>query len=204
MPIVEFEVFRDYLGVGATDPEVDDASRLFDAIAAEIKRLTRRDFEGDEGGSYNEVIRLDGASEFTLPHVPVEAVTSINRVYYDGTEDDVYETTLWRLESAARGRVSLRPCGVSWPHDHDYHDHRGPELVRVLWTTTGEIPAALPVAFLEWGKDRWDAREQSGALAAYTTGQDSETYFAMLAGRPPRSAMLAILGARHATGGGKI
>ena len=32
MSVIEFEVFRDYLGVGATDPEVDDVSRLYDAI----------------------------------------------------------------------------------------------------------------------------------------------------------------------------
>lgn len=193
MAIVEFEVFRDYLGVGSTDPEVDDVSRLYDAIASEVKRLTRRDFEGDQGGSYNEVIRLDGAEEFVLSHVPVKSLTSIAQVFFDGAQDTAYATSAWRLESAKRGLVRLRAGG-----------ERGPGYVRVIWTTTGEIPADAPVAFLEWGRDRWSQRGQDGALSGYTTGQDAETYFAGLAGKPPRSALLALLGIRHATGGGKV
>lgn len=188
-PIVEFEVFRDYLGVAATDPAVDDVSRLFDAIGAEVSRLTRRAYEGDEGGSYDQVIRIRGVREFTLPFVPVREITSIAPAYFDGTLGDVYATTDWRLEDAARGRVHLR---------------FRPEYVRVVWTTTGAFAADLPEAILEWGKSRWDSRDRASDLASYETGDDAETYFASLAGQPPKSVLRAILGVRHATGGGVV
>jgi hypothetical protein len=187
--IVEFEVFRDHLGVGATDPEVDDASRLYDAIGSEIKRITRRDFEGDEGGSYNKVIRVRGEREFSLPHVPVEAITSINRYYFDATEDDVYDAEDWRIEDADRGRIHLK--------------HRC-EYVRVIWTTTGEIPAQVVQAYLEWGKDRWSTRDRPNGLSSYQTGDDRESYSVTLAGRPPRSVVVALLGVQHSTGGGVV
>jgi len=187
--VIEFEVFRDYLGVAATDPEVDDVSLLFNAINAEIRRLTHRAFEGDGGGSYDHVIRLHGEREFTLPWGPVASITSIARVHFDATEDDPYETTLWRLEDADRGLVHLS---------------RSVEYVRVVWTTTGEIPAQLPQACLDWGKTRWDERARTAGLTSYHTGQDAEAYSEVLAGLPPRTAMLAILGVAHLTGGGVV
>ena len=188
-PLVEFEVFRDYLGVGATDPLVDDVSRLLAALGVAVRRGARRAFEGDEGGSYDQVIRIRGVREFILPHVPVRAITSIAPAYFDGTVGDVYATTDYRLEDADRGAIRLR---------------YGPEYVRVIWTTTGDIPASIPQAVLEWGKARWDDRERNPGLASYETGDDAESYFASLAGKPPHDVLLAILGARHATGGGVV
>jgi hypothetical protein len=188
--IVEFEVFRDYLGVGATDPEVDDVSRLYDAIGSEIKRITRRDFEGDEGGSYTEIIRLHGAQEFTLEHVPVESVESIAKHNFDGTDEDPYEADRWRLEDAERGRIRLLPS---------------PEYVTVAYTTTGAIPAQVPQAYLEWGHDRWnDGELRPAGLASYQTGEDAESYSVTLAGRPSRTVLLALLGVAHVTGGGVV
>jgi hypothetical protein len=200
--VIEFEVFRDHLGVAATDPDVDFASLLFDAINAEIRRLTHRAFEGDGGGSYDQVIRIRGEREFTLPWGPVKAITSIARVRFDGTEDDFYETTQWRLEDADRGLVAVRASG-SWDGP-PARWWRNPEYLHVIWTTTGDIPAQIPVACLEWGKTMWDQRDQSAALASYTTGADSESYFANLAGRPPRSVLLAIMGSAHIVGGGVV
>ena len=143
--LIEFEVFRDYLGVAADAVEVDDVSRLLDAICAEIRRLARRSFEGDEGGAYDRVLRIREELEFTLPEVPVAAITSIAPAYFDGTFGDVAETTEWRLEDAARGvvRVTFRE-----------------EYVRVIWSTTGEMPAQIPQATLDWGKSRWETRDQ--------------------------------------------
>lgn len=200
--VIEFEVFRDYLGVAATDPDVDFASLLFDAINAEIRRLTHRAFEGDDGGSYDQVIRIRGLREFSLPWTPVKAIASIARVHFDGTEDDPYETTYWRLEDADRGLVALRASGY-WdgPPTRWW---RNPEYVRVVWTTTGEIPAQLPMACLDWGKTRWEERDRTAGLASYTTGQDAESYFPAIAGLPPRSALLAIMGSAHITGGGVV
>ena len=188
-PLVEFEVFRDYLGVAAADPAEDDVSRLLDAICAEARRLSRRDFEGDEGGSYDQVIRIRGVREFALPHVPVRAITSIAPAYFDGTTGDVYATTDYRVEDADRGLIRLR---------------FGPEYVRAIWTTTGAMPADLPQGILEWGKARWDSRDRDPALASYETGEDAESYFASLAGKPPHGVLLVIMGARHATGGGVV
>jgi hypothetical protein len=187
--LIEFEVFRDFLGVAADATEVDDVSRLLDAICAEARRLTRRDFEGDEGGSYSEIYRIRGEREFTLPHVPVASITSINRVYFDGTEDAAYEATEWRLEDAARGLVRLGFTA---------------EYIRVVYRTTGEIEAQVPQAVLEWGKARWDDRDRVPILASYRTGDDAESYFEALAGRPPGDVMRALLGVRHATGGGVV
>jgi len=189
--LIEFEVFRDYLGVAADAVEVDDVSRLLDAICAEIRRLARRSFEGDEGGAYDRVLRIREELEFTLPEVPVAAITSIAPAYFDGTFGDVAETTEWRLEDAARGvvRVTFRE-----------------EYVRVIWSTTGEMPAQIPQATLDWGKARWAMRDQpSPRLAGYKTGDDAETYFAAdVAGRPPDDVARAILEVRHATGGGVV
>jgi hypothetical protein len=193
--VIEFEVFRDYLGVAATDPDVDFTSLLFDAINAEIRRLTHRAFEGDDGGSYDQVIHIRGLREFSLPWTPVKAIASIARVYFDGTEDDPYEAAQWRLEDADRGLIALRASG-SW--------RPNPEYVRVIWTTTGDIPAQLPMACLDWGKTRWEERDRIAGLASYGTGQDAESYFQALAGLPPRSALLAIMGVAHVIGGGVV
>ena len=200
--VIEFEVFRDHLGVGATDPDVDFVSLLFDAINAEIRRLSHRAFEGDGGGSYDQVIRIRGGREFSLPWTPVRAITSIARVRFNGTEDAPFEATSWRLEDASRGLVALRASG-SWDGP-PVRWWRNPEYVRVIWTTTGEIPAQLPQACLDWGKTRWDDRERNAGLASYSTGEDAESYFQALAGSPPRSAMLAILGTAHVVGGGVV
>jgi hypothetical protein len=204
--VIEFEVFRDYLGVAATDPDVDWVNLLFNAINAEIRRLTHRAFEGDGGGSYDQVIRIHGAREFDLPWGPIRAIASIERVHFDGTVDDAYETTDWRLEDADRGRVRLLPHTSGWGGPPYFRDHQwgGPEYVQVIWTTTGEIPAQLPMACLDWGKTRWEERDRTAGLASYTTGQDAESYFPALAGLPPRSALLAIMGVAHLTGGGVV
>jgi hypothetical protein len=205
--VIEFEVFRDYLGVGATDPEADAVSLLFDAINAEIRRLTHRAFEGDDGGSYDQAIRIRGTRQFSLPWTPVKAIVSIARIRFDGTEDDAYETTQWRLEDPARGLVELRAGEIIrglLEQDRPGRCRRNPEYVRVIWTTTGEIPAQLPQACLDWGKTRWDERDRAADLASYATGQDAESYFAALAGLPPRTAMLAILGTAHLVGGGVV
>lgn len=187
--IVEFEVFRDFLGVAADAPEIDDCSRLYDAIGTRIRRITRRDFEGDEGGSYDEVIRIRGALEFRLAHVPVEAITSLRAVEFDGTEADPYLATQWRLEDAQTGLVRLV---------------RRSEYLRAVYTTTGEIPADLPQAYLDWGKARWDERTRPAVLASYQTGGDGESYFEALAGRPPRDVVAILLGNRHDATAGVI
>jgi hypothetical protein len=200
--VIEFEVFRDYLGVGATDPEVDAVSLLFDAINAEIRRLTHRAFEGDDGGSYDQIIRIRGLREFTLPWTPVKAIASIARVRFDGTEDDPYPATDWRLDDAARGLIALRSSG-SW-EGPPARWRRNPDYIHVIWTTTGEIPAQLPMACLEWGKTRWEERDRAAGLASYSTGADAESYFQALAGLAPRAAMLSIMGVAHLVGGGVV
>jgi hypothetical protein len=206
-PLVEYEVFRDYLGVAAGDVLEADTYRLLDAICTQVRRITRRDYEGDEGGSYSQTIRIRGAREFTLPHVPVRSITSINRVYFDGTEDDAYDATEWRLEDADRGRVHLHAgagssarARLEWPDQTG----RGPEYVRVVWTTTGDLEADVPQAVLDWGKAAWDDRERNPALASYETGDDAESYFATLAGKPPVSVTRTLMGVRHARGGGVV
>lgn len=189
MPIVTFADFRDHLGVAAGSPEEALAQRLYDAIGAQILRITNRDFEGVAGTSYTEVIRLRGAQEFTLTHIPVAAITSIAKHNFDGTDEDAYETDRYRLEDATHGRIRLLPA---------------PEYVKVVYTTTGVVPADMPLAYLDWGQARWDDRERDPALLSYRTGEDSETYSERLAGRPPRSVVVTLLANKHITGGGVV
>lgn len=191
MPVslVEFEVLCDRLGIATTDPEASFASILLDAICAEARRITRLPMEGDEGGTYTQVLRIRGAHEFGLPAVPVASVTSVAPAYFDGTIGDAYATTDWRLEDATRGVIRLRFAS---------------EYVQVAWRTTGEIPPEVPQAVLDWGKASWDVRAQNPALASYKTGEDAESYFASLAGRPPASVSRALVRVRHAAGGGAV
>ena len=96
---------------------------------------------------------------------------------------------LWRLVDAARGVVRLGFTA---------------EYIRVIFRTTGEIEAQVPQAILEWGKASWDDRERNPGLASYQTGDDAESYFASLAGKPPHSVGTALMSVRHATGGGVV
>ena len=217
--VVEFEVFRDYLKVAADDPAVDDVSRLFDAITKAVHRITRRAYEGDEGGSYDQVIRIRGAREFTLPYAPIRVVTSITRVFFDGTEETPYVATDWRVEDPILGRLRLNPGFNAWlihgrleeqddsamwplgrPVDHQWG---GPDYVRVVWTTTGEIPADVVQATLDWGRIRWNERDRDPELQQYRTGVDLERYFDK-AGKVPHAVVLALLGDRHSSFNGVV
>lgn len=187
--VIGFDVFRAYLGVAANAPDATEVALLYDAIDAEMRRLTRRAFEGPGGGSYNQVLRIDHATEFTLPWTPVAAVASIAVHRFDGTEDGPLEADRWRLEDAERGLIRLK---------------RSAEYVHVVWTTTGAVPAQLPQAFLDWGKARWDDRDRAPNLASYKTGGDAESYFAAIAGRPPSKALVPIMGVAHYDRGGVV
>lgn len=197
MPIVDFDEFRDYLGVGASDPQVPAVQRLYDAIGAEILRITRRDFEGGET-DYTEVIRLRGAQEFTVSHVPLESVTSIAKHNFDGTDEDPYAADRWRIEDVVTGRIRLLPT---------------PEYIKVIYTTTGVIPAQVPLAYFEWGKAQWAVGTAEDPpppwLASYKTGDDAESYFEggasqQIAGQPPRDVLVTLLGIANLTGGGVV
>lgn len=186
--IVAFVTFRDHLGVGAADPEEPAVQRLYDAIGDEIERITGRVFT-TAAATYTEVLRLRGADEFTVAHVPVASITSIAKRNFDGTDEAVYDADRYRLEDADRGRIRIKPS---------------PEYAKVIYATTGGIPHAAVQAYLEWGKARWDERDQAPAMTSYRTGEDAEGYSVTLAGRPPRSAIAALLGLAHVSGGGPI
>jgi hypothetical protein len=89
-PIVALATAQGYLGNPA-DPE-SKITTLLDAISAEIRRITRRAFEGTPT-VYDEVYPVDGTGRLTLPHVPVADVLAIRRVYFDGTEAAIYDPT---------------------------------------------------------------------------------------------------------------
>lgn len=177
--VVAFDVFRDHLGVAADSAEVDDVRILFDALNAECRRITGLGFEGAGGATYDEIIRTFGAREFTLPRGPVASITSLTRQAYDGTDDGApFDTRRYRLEEAARGRVSVLASA---------------EYIHAVWVVTGEVPPQVVEAMLEWGKDRWDTRDQAAGLSSYQTGQDAESYSVTLAGKPPRGAIALLL-----------
>ena len=190
------------LGVTAGTTDATWVSRLLDGISAEMRRLCRRGFEG-EATTYTETLTLRGARIFTLPHSPVSSITSITRVYLDGSADEAYDSTEYLLEDAETGRVRL---GVysgpnAWPDDWG---GAGACYVRVVYVVTGEIPAPIVTACLSWLRTRWDAWAVRADLAGYKTGGDAENYFASLIGRPPRDVARAIASYYHATGGGVV
>jgi hypothetical protein len=187
-PIVPLVEALGILGVEAGSPDATRVSTLLDAVSGEIRRLANREFTGAVQ-THDETLVLGHANPFRLPWVPVSAVTSLTRVYFDGTTDAALDADDWRLEDAAAGIVRLR---------------RGVTYLRAVWTSTGEIPAAISEACREWLRDRWTTRDQNAALASYHTGEDSEAYFPAMAGKPPRAAAFAIYGARHERGGGVV
>lgn len=89
-PLVALADAQGYLG-DPVDPEAK-VTRLLDAISAEIRRITRRAFEGTPT-LYDEVYPVGGLGGVTLPNVPVSDVLAIRREYFDGTEGAIYDPT---------------------------------------------------------------------------------------------------------------
>lgn len=214
-PIVALEDALAYVGVDPDAPEAATVSGMLDAISDEIRTLAKRDLEGD-GVDYDEVIRIDRKTEFYLTHVPVDedrAIT-ITPQLFDGTELEALSAAQWRLEDAARGRIRISAVvatlvggmpdnGDRWRERHRRFDP-GPEYLRVTWSTTGAISAALRFATLEWLKERWRATDIDRHLAGYQTGRDAETYFQGLIGTIPPAVGRAVLAAWQPTNGGVI
>lgn len=187
-PLVARSLVFQELGVAEDDAKATRLRLLIDAVSSRIRRITRRDFAGSVT-TWDETYRLDGGNELVLRHVPVLSITSIRAAYFDGREDDPYEATLWRIEDAQRGRIRLA---------------RRPGYVRVVYTANGAvIPEAVNGAF-EWIVARWNAWARDPALASYSTGDDSESYFASLAGKPPPEVLAALRPLIHNLGGGPI
>lgn len=189
-PIVPLVDALAFVGVANDAPEAPFVSGLLDAISAEIRGLARRALEG-EPTEYEQVLRIRKAPEFTLPEIPVDTEVDlvITPVGFDGTELDALEAGTFRLEDAARGRIRIRGAY---------------EYVKVAWSTTGAIADNLRQAALEWLKDRFEARDRARDLASYQTGDDAESYFATLAGKPPSSVGRALGLAWHPSGDGVI
>lgn len=87
-PIVPLADALAHLGITpGEDESVDDkVEGLLDAISAEMRRSTRRGFEG-EPTVYDEVLRVADAATVVLPHAPVTEVLAVRKTYFDGTED---------------------------------------------------------------------------------------------------------------------
>jgi hypothetical protein len=86
-PLVPLADALAHLGITPGTPAVDNkVSALLDAISTEIRRLTRRGFEGIPT-VYDEVLRVADAATVILPRSPVTEVLAVRRTYFDGTED---------------------------------------------------------------------------------------------------------------------
>lgn len=202
-PIVTLADTLTELGLTAPSADATKAGRILDAVSSEIRRLCRREFEGAEATYTAEMYRLRGVREFNLLHTPVKSITSIARTYLDGSVDEAYLSTEYRIEDSTAGHVRL---GTSygprdWPEDWSYG---GPECVRVTYKTTGAVPAEITLACLEWVHNRWTTWGERADLAGYKTGDDEESYFASLAGRPSHNVARALGLNYHASGGGVV
>lgn len=187
-PLVARSLVFQEVGIEEDDAKATRLRLLIDAVSSRIRRITRRDFAGGVT-TWDEVYRLDGASTLVLRHVPIVAVASIRAAYFDGTEDDPYETTLFRVEDARRGRIQLA---------------RRPGYVRVVYTASGAVLPEVITAALEWILFRWNTWARDPGLANYKTGDDSESYFASLAGKPPPEVLATLRPLIHNIGGGPI
>jgi hypothetical protein len=203
-PIVPLADALTELGLTSGTQAATDAGRILNAVSAEIRRICRRGFEGSKTTYTAELYRLRGALEFNLLHTPVESITSITRVYLDGSADEAYDTTEYLLENAETGHVRLGTYygPRAWPR-HWSRD-RGPDYVKVTYAATGEIPDPISNATYEWLKARYATWNERSDLAAYKTGDDSENYFASLAGLPPHNVARALALYHHNTGGGVV
>ena len=120
-PIVELDTALGHLGITPeADPAVDArVSSLLDAISAEVRRITRRAFEGGPT-VYDEVLRVADAATVVLPHAPVTEVLAVRETYFDGTEEAILDarvvtggasTTL--AAAAAVGATNLKVNAVA-------------------------------------------------------------------------------------------
>lgn len=89
-PLVPLADALTYLGVAVGGPDEVKVSRSLDAISAEVRRITRRGFEG-VATVYDEVLRVAEAAVFVLPRAPVAEVLSVRETYFDGTEEAVLD-----------------------------------------------------------------------------------------------------------------
>lgn len=178
-PVVPLEDALAHVDVADDDePEATIVSGLLDAISDEVRKLSRRALEGAPT-DYDLVLKIRKQYEFTLPHVPVSLEDDIvfTPHLFDGAELDPLEADTWRIEDPIRGRVRISSR-------HEY--------LRAQWTATGEIADSLRQAVLDWLKERFEARDRARDLASYQTGEDAESYFASLAGKPPSSVGRAL------------
>lgn len=116
-PLVAQEDAETYVGATSEAEKAKVASEL-NAISAELRRRTRRAFEGVPT-IYDIVLPVKGADRLVLPHVPVDTILAIRPVAFDDTEDEVLEirevddgadTTLAAI--AAVGATNLKLTAV--------------------------------------------------------------------------------------------
>lgn len=186
--LVSLDTALSLLGVAAGSADEDRVAQLLDDVSAEIRHLTRRGLEGTPT-TYDEVLPISG-SLLRLPRGPLSSIVSIRRSYFDGTLDTAYSVTDWRFDDMARGRVSLYSSVTGW--------------VRVVYTTTGEVPAPIIQACLDWLKARWYEHQRDSALASYSTGGDSESYFDSRVGKPPGNVARTLAMYFRTTAGGVV
>lgn len=119
-PIVPLADALAHLGITpGANPAVDDkVSDLLDAISAELRRLTRRGFEGGPT-VYDEVLRVAGAATVILPHAPVSEVLAVRETYFDGSEEAVLDprvvsggVTTTLAAAAASGATNLKVAAI--------------------------------------------------------------------------------------------
>lgn len=210
-PIVAITDALAELGITAGTAAATDVARINGAISGEIRRICRREFEGAQT-AYTETMRIRRMWEFNLPHTPVAEIDSITRVYLDGSADEPYTSDSYMLEDSETGLVRL---GVyfgprAWATDVAPNDGSSrfplgaPDYVSVAWKTTGEIPAPITLASIQWLKARWANWDGRWDLMQYKTGEDMERYDPALVGVMPHDVARALALYHHSTGGGVV
>lgn len=207
-PIIPLADALTILGVEEETPDADRVSVLLNAMSDELRERTNRAFEG-ETTAYDETIRIRGAGEFRVSHVPVdpEEDITLTPLYFDGTEAAALLSTEYRLEDAAMGRFRIRPGATYLGRqllDDEPLQPSWPEYIRAEYSVTGELPESVRGAIHDWLRDAWAKKDRPSDLASYATGEDEESYFASLTGRPPAALQRALVLAWRPREGGVI
>ena len=117
----------------------------------------------------DEVVRITAIDGTDVTFEPAARFVNVSGIAVKHVEGSTY----WRLVDGDRGRVKF-PFRRS--------------LLRIIYRVTASAPADITTAVVDWCDARWQTRGQPGGLTSYSTGDDSESYDANMAGSAPASS----------------
>lgn len=123
------------------------------------------------GGAAQEVVRVTAVGTAGSGGTGLTIEPALLGAHLLGaTLTQVSGSTYWRLTSPSRGIIERETVT---------------RFAEVRWRTTGDVPADVQEAILDWVASRWGQRERTAGQSSYSTGADSESWDLSKAGHPP-------------------